>query len=124
MDTDFALWLIAEMDRRGWTNSELSRRAGIVPSTLSKVISGQNSPGLDFCLGVARAFGYPPERVLRESGLLPTALADERLFQQFMDVARNLSQAELENALEYLLWRYQQQAGKQEPGKHRNEEDR
>lgn len=72
METDFNIWLIKEIETRGWSNSELARRAGVVPSTISMVLSGQNRPGFDFCVKVARALQMPPEMILRRAGLLPS----------------------------------------------------
>lgn len=69
---EFVDWLNAELEARGWSNSELARRAGVVPSTVSMVISGHSKPGVDFCLGVARALNEPPEKVFRLAGLLPS----------------------------------------------------
>jgi transcriptional regulator with XRE-family HTH domain len=116
MQTDFVIWLTEEMNERGWSNSELARRAEIVPSTISSVISGRNQPGLELCIGVARAFNYPPERVLRQAGLLPDQGGNQVIYNKLIEVAKNLEQTELENSYQYLLWRYQvQQQKKQKP---------
>lgn len=72
MVTNFTTWLISEMNDRGWNNSELARRAGLVPSTISMVISEHKRPGPNFCNGAARALRLPPERVFRLAGLLPS----------------------------------------------------
>ncbi len=118
MKTNFINWLIDEMNQRGWSNSELARQADLVPSTVSTVISGKYNPGFDFCLGIAKAFDYPPDYVLRRAGLLPAAPAeDDPRYQQLLETAKNLSREELENALQYLLWRYKLQ----EEAKKKNE---
>jgi len=107
---DFIKWLIDEMEKRGWSNSDLSRRAEVVPSNISLVINGHQKPGHEFCIKIARAFGYPPERVLREAGLLPPAPSeDDPEFRELVEIARNLTTQERKNALEYLLWRYKLQ---------------
>jgi len=77
MEKDFSTWLTIEMDRLGWNNSELARRASVVPSTISMVINRQKQPGPDLCNGIARALGVPPERVFREAGLLPAVIIGE-----------------------------------------------
>jgi len=124
METDFAAWLTSEMDRRGWTNSELARQAGIAQSNISMVISGQKNPGLSFCVNVAQAFGYPPERVLREAGLLPPAPSeDEPEYRELVEVAKNLSSEEIRNALEYLQWRYRLQVEQRKSEKPENAGD-
>lgn len=77
MDKDFSTWLIDEMNTRGWSNSELARRANVVPSTVSMIVSRRKKPGIDFCTGIARALKTPPERVFRLAGLLPLVIGDD-----------------------------------------------
>ncbi|MBN1658283.1 MAG: helix-turn-helix transcriptional regulator [Anaerolineae bacterium] len=72
MDNDFVTWLIEELEQRGWTNSELARRAGVSPSTVSVILSRQKNPGPDFCLAIAGALRQPPEQVFRLAGILPS----------------------------------------------------
>lgn len=38
---DFSVWLIEEMEKRGWTNSELARQAKVAQATVSLVIGGK-----------------------------------------------------------------------------------
>jgi len=95
MEKDFSTWLTTEMDRLGWTNSELARRASVVPSTISMVISKQKKPGPDLCNGVARALGTPPERVFREAGLLPSATIGQ-------DSEENAKKQKLDDIWQYL----------------------
>lgn len=107
METDFSTWLTGEMDKRGWNNSELARRAGLVPSTISMVISQQKNPGLDFCVGIALAFRLPPEIVLRKAGLLdpemPQAQIDKEaahLFAQLPDNQKEIVLAQLRGMIQ------------------------
>lgn len=67
----FATWIINELDRRGWNQSELARRAGLSPTAVSDVLSSRRNPGLVFCDGIAQAFKMPSEDVYRIAGLLP-----------------------------------------------------
>lgn len=68
---EFSEWLNEERNKRGWTQNELARRAGMTSSGVSQVITRRTFPGPEFCRGVARALGVPPERVFRKAGLLP-----------------------------------------------------
>jgi transcriptional regulator with XRE-family HTH domain len=77
METDFVTWIIDEMNQRGWNNSDLARRANLVPSTISMLISQQKRPGIDACNGIARAFKVPAERVFRIAGILPARIIGE-----------------------------------------------
>lgn len=77
----FAQWIDTELSRRGWSRNEAARRGGISDSMFSKVINGYANPGIDFCRGVARAFGLPLEEVFRLAGILPrpvTVVTDRR----------------------------------------------
>lgn len=71
MDNEFFTWVTQETEKRGWSDSELARRAGMSPAALSLVLSEQRKISLSFCKGIARAFGESPEKVLRLAGLLP-----------------------------------------------------
>ena len=71
MPNNFADWLNTELEDRGWTFRELARRSGLSGATISNAIAEKTNPGLQFCVGVARAFDMQPEWVLRKAGLLP-----------------------------------------------------
>jgi transcriptional regulator with XRE-family HTH domain len=71
----FASWLQAEMERRGWDQSELSRRseaAGyfISHSQLSRILAGDRQAGPDACIAIAHALRIPREEVFRARGWL------------------------------------------------------
>ena len=110
MNEKFLDWLNRELGERSWSKSELARKSGRVPSTVSKILNGQNKPGIDFCVGVAQAFGYPPEVVLRKAGIIPIPPSEKNpRYRQLIEIASYLESEELENAVEYLSWRLQLQ---------------
>jgi transcriptional regulator with XRE-family HTH domain len=117
MENNFVTWLTTEMETRGWNNSELARRAGLVPSAVSQVIAGNRGPGPDFCRSVARALSLPPEMVFRRAGLLPGLPGPEEdvMFGELLDVMRNLSVDERERLLEYALFLYHHEVTKGKP---------
>src|SRR3989337_3917156 len=53
--TDFAEWLEKELIEQKVTQAELSRRSGISPSQISKILNMQSSPGPEACPAIARA---------------------------------------------------------------------
>ena len=63
-------WIVDETEKRNWSNNDLAKRAGLSPSHLSMVMSGQRSITYDFCTAIARAFGERPEVMFRMAGLL------------------------------------------------------
>ena len=108
MENNFVTWLTTEMETRGWNNSELARRAGLVPSAVSQVIAGNRGPGPEFCRSVARALSLPPEMVFRRAGLLPELPGPEEdvTFGELLDVVHQLSAEEREEVLRYAWYRY------------------
>lgn len=68
---NFGDWLLAQLETRGWSQSELARRAGLGNATLSRIISGLRRAGPDAALSIAETLGEPPEKVFRLAGLLP-----------------------------------------------------
>jgi transcriptional regulator with XRE-family HTH domain len=109
MSNNFITWLTDEIVSRGWSNSELARRAGISPAAISMVMSGQNRPGNEFCLGIARALGIPPEDIFRKAGLLPDlpyGPLDQMTLQELHDLMRNLTPRDRRDVLEYARMRY------------------
>jgi transcriptional regulator with XRE-family HTH domain len=81
MANTFTAWLNGELQGQGWTFGELHRRSSLSVTVISDVIAERRRPGLQFCVKVARAFGVPPEDVLRRAGLLPSlppAVEEER----------------------------------------------
>lgn len=71
MEPKLFRWIVDEVERRSWSNNELAKRAGLSPSHLSMVMSGQRSVTFDFCAAIAKAFGERPEVLFRKAGLLP-----------------------------------------------------
>jgi len=53
---EFSEWIVAELEKRGWSRSEAARRGSISPSMFDKVINGYSKPGVKFIDGIAKAF--------------------------------------------------------------------
>lgn len=109
---DFSKWLLGELNKRGWTQAELARRAEITPAQISRVLSRTQQPGPDTCAGIARALAITPEEVLRRAGYLPTEppeVAEEKRLQYLF---RRLSPSARKETLEYLEFRYQHSQSK------------
>ena len=70
----FAEWLQSEMNKRGLSQANIAREAGVTRAAINGVLVGVRGPGNDLCLALARAFRFPPEVVFRAAGLLPPAL--------------------------------------------------
>lgn len=115
---EFVTWLGIEIEKRGWSYSETARQCGISQSIISKVMSYTSTPGLDFCVGIAKAFGIPVESVLRKAGLLPDSPEDldDMTLREMYDLMRGLTPHERRNVLEYTRLRYRLQQEDQSTG--------
>lgn len=115
---DFIIWLMAELDKRGWTYSELAQRASVSQSTISMLMSRHNQPGNELCLGIARAFKLPPEDVFRKAGILPPLPApeDDITLKELYEYVKRLPPDERLLILDYATHRYERVQSRGERG--------
>jgi transcriptional regulator with XRE-family HTH domain len=85
-------WLLAELERRGWTQGELARRSHVNRSHISRMISGQRSPGIDALRGMAEALGMPLDDLSRMADEMPPRPARTNDQRPVYHVANNLSE--------------------------------
>ena len=106
---EFRAWLSDELNRRGWSHNELARRAGISQVAVSNVLSGHRNAGCNFCVKVALAMDEPPEKLLRLAAILPASSAQsgDVTVTKILDVVRNLTPSQRQEALRYLRFLYQ-----------------
>jgi transcriptional regulator with XRE-family HTH domain len=64
-------WLVKEMSRRGWSQSDLARSSELNRAVINKLLNGQTYPRPSTLEAIARAFRVPVEQVYRVAGLLP-----------------------------------------------------
>lgn len=102
--TAFVDWLATELDQRGWSMSELGRRAGQSHSLISEVLAQKRDPTPDFVLNVARALNERPEHLLRLAGHLPAAPPETDLDTQVCAVFRAIPDDDLRNAVARVLF--------------------
>lgn len=104
---DIKTWLAETLKLRGWSQSELARRASVSQFAVSSVISGDRNAGADFCVKIAHALNESPEKVLRLAGILPTSPASEDdTLQELIELARSLPPEDQKEVLEYIRFRY------------------
>ena len=111
MSDQFREWLTAEMTARRLSQRALAREMGISQPFVSRVISGENQPSVDFCVKVAEVLSHPPDYVFRLAGLLPP-IEDEssidETVQEMIELIRNLPTDQRQNLLAYIRFLYQQ----------------
>ncbi len=107
-ENTFASWLEKEIEARGWTIRELARRAGLAHVTISNILNGTRNPGVEFCLGVAKALREPPELVFRRAGLLPKREGiEDELYDRFRAYIEALSPERREELFRYVMFLHQ-----------------
>jgi transcriptional regulator with XRE-family HTH domain len=70
-NTYFSQWLQAEMDKRGWSQSDCARAADLNRAVINKLLNGRCKPQPATLMAIARAFKIPVEIAYRAAGLLP-----------------------------------------------------
>ncbi|RIK37432.1 MAG: hypothetical protein DCC55_24360 [Chloroflexi bacterium] len=100
MANNLSVYLNKELDRRGWSQRELARRAGLSPTSISEVMAGKRGPGKRFCQAVAKALHVPPERILQEAGIIEPP-PDSALFHKLTTVAKRLNEQNQQKLVEY-----------------------
>ena len=99
MPNKFSDWIEKKINERGWNFSELSRRSGLSPGTISDVLSERAQPGLRFCNGIASALNVPPETVLRKANLIPSEPEQTAIISEFVYMLSQLPEDEQEELL-------------------------
>ena len=99
--SDFSEWLFEELNRRDWTYAQLAKAGGISRASISLIISGDRQPGPKVAQGIARAFGYPAEDVMRRAGLLLDKPAEDTTMNEWMAAGRQLTDEERAELLEW-----------------------
>jgi transcriptional regulator with XRE-family HTH domain len=91
MTMDFAEWVRGELEKRGWSQNELARQAGLTSAGISRMMTGMRDPGVDLCQGIARAFGIPQIIVFERAGLLSPSLSSTAIsLRELWALMRNL----------------------------------
>lgn len=109
MNEAFRIWLSEELDRRNWSHRELARQTGFSHSFVSKAISGERSPSVNFCAKVAEVLNEPLEKVLRLAEILPSfPHSEDPVLQELIDLARTLPPNQRQQVLDYIKFISQQ----------------
>jgi transcriptional regulator with XRE-family HTH domain len=117
MENKFAEWLMQRLDEKGWSQSDLARRANIARGTISNILNGTRAVGPDTCLSIAKALNYPPEVVFRKAGILPPQDNQDETTQQAVHIFTQLSPHYQDIALDLLRSLSKQQTNNEEnPG--------
>lgn len=102
----FALWMQSEREKRGWSQSDLSRYSGLHRAIISKIETNVSTPSVETFISLAHAFKLPPETLFRAAGLLPQQTEETELIQQITHITKELPKYEQQDILEFVKLRH------------------
>lgn len=108
---NFGGWLLEELERRDWSQSDLSRKSGLSRSTISNLISGNRGLGKDVALALSDAFGLPLTDVIAAAGDIPAQI-ESGLVRRIDHLANQMDEAEQKDLIEYIMLRLRLKKGK------------
>ncbi len=80
---DFGLWLQAERDKRGWSQADLARIAGLHRQNVYKIENGGAAPAVETYISLANALQLSPIVLFRKAGLIPEAKSEQTTLQDW-----------------------------------------
>lgn len=95
-------WINGQLREREWSMRQLAKKAGLSQTQVSNVLAGKRTVTRDFCVVIARAFGEPPEKILRLANLLPPAPVPAQGEDDLLAVFRQLSKQQRQYVLDSL----------------------
>ena len=110
----FASWLVLQLEERGWSNRELSRRAGVSSTAINDAVSGQGAITAKFCRKISRALQVPLEETMRRAGLLPGFFVDDEAltFRELLAIINELPDDARKELLEFAKFKFQNRLAK------------
>lgn len=113
MGDDLKLWVIGQLNKYGWSISELSRRGNLNQSYVSAVLSGRKEPGPKFYQGMAKAFSVTLESIerLETNGSIPKSRENDPVYLELMEIAKALADDDLQEVKNYADYRLKKSKG-------------
>lgn len=83
INMDFSEWLVEEMGKREWSQSDLARKLKVTRGAVNNLLSGRSkTPDKKTMEEIARAFNVPLEVVYQKAKLLPTKSTRDELEEE------------------------------------------
>ena len=87
---DFSEWLQAEIDKRGWSQSDLARSADLNRAVINKLLNGKSHAQPATLEAISRAFRIPIEITYRAAGLLPSNPDNDDSLEEAIHVLKSI----------------------------------
>lgn len=100
-------WIVAEREKRGWSQAELARRAETTRQTINDYEGRRrHNPDEKVLISIANALGYPGEHLLQIMGTLPAKKNEQsEEVKQILHELEGVSREERLEFLSYIRWR-------------------
>jgi transcriptional regulator with XRE-family HTH domain len=66
----FSIWLVKNLEKRNMIANDITKQAGLSSAQVSRIISGERSPGIEALISIAKALHLPRIEVFHAAGLL------------------------------------------------------
>jgi transcriptional regulator with XRE-family HTH domain len=90
----FSEWLQAEMDKRGWSQSDLARAAELNRAVINKLLNGKSHPQPATLEAISRALKVPLEIIYRVAGLLPADPDNDDVMEEAMYIFKSIQNSQ------------------------------
>jgi transcriptional regulator with XRE-family HTH domain len=90
----FSEWLQAEMDKRGWSQSDLARYADLNRAVINKLLNGKSHPQPATLEAISRALKMPIEITYRAAGLLPITPENDDALEEAIHVLKSIQSSQ------------------------------
>jgi len=90
----FSEWLQAEMDKRGWSQSDLARSSELNRAVINKLLNGKSHPQPTTLEAISRALKIPIEITYRAAGLLPNNTDNDETIEEAIYVLKNIQSSQ------------------------------
>ena len=87
---NFSEWLQNEMNKRGWSQSDLARAADLNRAVINKLLNGKSHPQPSTLEAISRALKIPLETTYRAAGLLPANSDHDETIEEAIYVLKNI----------------------------------
>lgn len=100
-ENTFSTWLLHELNRRGWSQADLARKAYMTTSTVSNLLNGRRQVGLGTANSLAKAFRVPVPEILSVAGLIPKIPESTAEEEQLLYLFRQMTEDQRRDLLLY-----------------------
>ncbi|KAA0255580.1 MAG: XRE family transcriptional regulator [Chloroflexi bacterium] len=100
---DFPEWLRQELEKRDWSQVDLSRKTKISPTQIARILSGERGFGVEALVSISNALEVSPITVLRKAGLIPKGNEDQISFDDWKYLLEKMTPEERDE-----VWRISQ----------------